>query len=328
MRIEGARDEASVKNNLRKICMNFRNSLILAAVVSAGARAAMACDLCSVYAASEAQGGGGAGFFGGVAEQLTYFNTLQVEGHKVPNDGEYIYSSVSQVFLGYNISDRFTVQLNVPVIERTYGADGLGSHNEAGFGDVSLIGNAKLYQKLREDYTFTWSAMAGIKLPTGNTSHLNPNEPDFSAGIGGHDLTLGSGSVDGVVGSGMVGRWKRGFMSGSVQYAIRFEGAYAYRFANDFSWAAGPGAYLALNHNYTLAVQAVCSGETKGADIAQGMRTDDTSETLVYLGPEVHFTWQTRLSAQVGADFPLKINSSGEQLVPNFRLHAAVTIRF
>jgi len=40
-----------------------------------------------------------------------------------------------------------------------------------------------------------------VKFPTGATSHLDPNEPDFATGIGGHDLTLGSGSFDGVVGT-------------------------------------------------------------------------------------------------------------------------------
>ena len=31
----------------------------------------LACDICSVYAASEAQGGSGEGLYGGVAEQFT-----------------------------------------------------------------------------------------------------------------------------------------------------------------------------------------------------------------------------------------------------------------
>lgn len=297
-------------------------------LVCAGAPSVMACDLCSVYAASEAQGGGGVGFFGGVAEQLTYFNTLQVDSQKVPNDGEFISSSTSQVFLGYNINSRFSAQLSLPVIHRGWGSSTGGNQAETGIGDMSVIGNVRLFQKQMEDYTFSWTALGGVKLPTGNTSHLNPTEPDFAAGIGGHDLTLGTGSVDGLVGTGMMARWRMAFVTASVQYAIRSEGAYAYRFANDLNWAGGPGVYLALKHNYTLALQAMCSGETKGADIAQGMQTDDTAETIVYLGPELHFTWGRRFSAQMGADLPLHISNSGEQLVPNFRVHAALTTTF
>jgi hypothetical protein len=42
----------------------------LLAVVLAGAcvQPAVGCDLCAIYAATEAQGGGGKGFFAGVAE--------------------------------------------------------------------------------------------------------------------------------------------------------------------------------------------------------------------------------------------------------------------
>ena len=36
----------------------------------------------------------------------------------------------------------------------------------------------------------------------------------------------------------------------------------------------------------------------------------------------------SRLSAMVGADLPLSIVSSGKQVVPNYRLRAAVTWRF
>jgi hypothetical protein len=74
-----------------------------------------------IYAATEAQGGSGKGFFGGIAEQYTYFNTFQVDGRDVPNVGDqYINSSVSQVFAGYNISDRIGLQFNLPVIYRSY----------------------------------------------------------------------------------------------------------------------------------------------------------------------------------------------------------------
>ena len=47
-----------------------------------------ACDLCAIYAATEAQGVSGKGFFGGVAEQYTYFNTLQINGRDVSNEGD------------------------------------------------------------------------------------------------------------------------------------------------------------------------------------------------------------------------------------------------
>ena len=288
----------------------------------------MACDLCAVYAATVAQGEGARGPYGGVAEQFTHFNTLQSDGHTVAKDGEYIDSLVSQVFAGYNVNDRFGVQFNLPVIYRAYGSDSGGNHGEGGIGDVSLLGNFVLFQKMEEGFTFNWTALGGIKFPTGDSDRLNPNKPDFATGIGGHDLTLGSGSYDGLVGTGVFARWKRLFLTANMQYTIRSEGSFGYEAANDLSWNGGPGIYLLLGHKYTLAAQVVVSGETKGEDTVKGVPTDDTAVTIVYVGPQINLTWSSRLSAQVGADLPVSIHSTGDQLVPDYRTHAAVTWRF
>jgi hypothetical protein len=297
-------------------------------MAAACAQPVVACDLCAVYAATEAQGGSGKGSFGGVAEQFTYFNTLQAAGQDVANQGnQYIKSSVSQVFAGYNFNNRIGVQFNLPIIYRSYGYESARG-SELGIGDASLVGNVRLYEQLAEKFTFNWTALGGIKFPTGATGQLNPNEPDFSPGIGGHDLTLGSGSWDGLVGTGFFARWKRVFLAGAMQYAIRTEGAYGYQFANDWTWLGGAGVYLLLGHEHTLSLQAVVSGESKGQDTISGMAMDDTAVTIVYLGPQINYTWSSKLSAQVGVDLPVSIATTGEQLVPDYRVRAAITWRF
>src|SRR5438552_4860237 len=162
----------------------------------------LAWDLCAVYSAAEAQAGAGQGLFGGVAEQFTYFNTFQSAGRNAPNpDGEYLNSLVSQLFVGYNFNDHFGLQFNVPIVYRDYGKTGAHG-SDAGIGDLSIVGNVRLYEKLAEKFTFRWTGLAGMKFPSGGSHHLNPAEEDFAAGIGGHDLTLGSGSYDGLVGTG------------------------------------------------------------------------------------------------------------------------------
>ena len=288
----------------------------------------MACDLCAIYGATEAQGESGKGFFAGVAEQFTYFSTFQSGGHNAANpDGESLSSLISQTFVGYNLNKRLGLQFNLPVIYRAYGKDGAHA-SESGIGDASLIGNLRLYEKLAERFTFRWTALGGLKFPTGNSDKLNPAEPDFAAGIAGHDLALGSGSYDGLVGTGFFARWKRLFLTGAMQYAIRTEGEFGYQFANDWTWLGGPGVYLMLGDKYTLAFQAVVSGESKGQDTMDGVATDDTAVTSVFLGPQLNFTWAGRLSAQLAADLPTSIASSGDQIVPDYRIRAALTWRF
>jgi hypothetical protein len=113
-----------------------------------------------------------------------------------------------------------------------------------------------------------------------------------------------------------------------MQYSIRSEGDFQYQFANDWSWFGGPGIYLLLGHQHTLSLQAFVSGESKGQDTIAGVPTDDTAVTAVYLGPQINFTWSYKLSAQVGADLPVSMATTGQQVVPDYRVRAALTYRF
>lgn len=306
--------------------MNKNDLLVTVVLVCAGAREASACDLCSVYSACEAQGGGG-GFYAGGAAQFTEFGTLQTDGNKVSGNGEYLHSFVSQMFAGWNVNERFGVQVNVPYIDRAYGSDSMRG-SVSGLGDVSLTANVRLWQKSAGDWTFAWTAMGGVKLPTGAAGRLNTPDGELPDGIGGHDIALGSGSVDGLAGSGFSARWKRVFVDGQMQYGIRTEGKFQHRYANDWTWAGGPGWYLVLKDNHTVALQAAVSGESKGKDTFAGVEDGDSAATVVYAGPKVSFTWSERFSGHIGADLPLSMENSGTQLLPDWRVHAAVTWKF
>src|SRR6478672_6955352 len=120
------------------------------ALVVAGCAAVLAapsvvgCDLCAIYAAAQARGEVGQGPFAGVAEQFTHFGTVQVDGVRVGNpSGQYLDSSISQVFAGYNFNERIGVQFNLPVIYRSYkrpdSAGGIDTGTESGIGDTSLL---------------------------------------------------------------------------------------------------------------------------------------------------------------------------------------------
>jgi hypothetical protein len=305
-----------------------------AILAAACAQPVFACDLCAVYAATEAHGGTGKGFFGGVAEQYTYFNTFQSGGRDHPNpDDEHLNSLISQPFVGYNFNDRLGVQFNLPVIYREYGAIAEGGSgrvhgSEFGIGDALLLGNLRLYNHRTVDHTFNWNALAGVKFPTGNSHFLDPTKEEFAAGIGGHDLALGSGSFDGVIGTDIFLRRKKFFLTAGTQYAIRSEGEFGYQYANDLGWSGGPGVYLALKDEYTLSLQAIVSGEYKKEDTIQSAAMDDTAITSVFLGPQINFSWSDKASAELGVDLPVSIKSSGDQIVPTFRIRAALSWRF
>ncbi len=303
---------------------------------------AMACDLCSIYSATQARGEIGQGFFVSVAEQFTHYGTLYTDSARTANPaGQYMNSSVSQVVMGYNLNDRFGLQFNVPIISRSFQrADGfnIDKGTVTGLGDVSLTANVILTRVETKNFTLNWTLLGGIKMPTGDTARLHEEVDALTAppppagapdsAIGGHDLTLGTGSFDGIIGTGIYTRWHRAFLTANVQYAIRSTGSFDYRYANDLTCSGGPGVYLILADDYTVSAQLNISGEDKGRDTFQGVDSDDTGISTVYVGPQIQFTWKEKLSAEVGVDLPVYIHSTALQAVPDYRVQAGVTWRF
>ncbi len=310
--------------------------LIAGAVLAARA---WACDLCAVYSAAQSEIRLGKGVFAGLAEQYSQQGTLQRDGQEVANAwGQYLDSSISQVFAGYNFSERVGVQFNLPVLSRAYQRpDGLGGIKRGvvwGLGDVSLLGHLVALSHQTERSELYVNLVGGIKFPTGNTDRLGEEANEVPEPVGqpsavhGHDLTLGSGSVDGLVGATVLARRDRSFVNASAQCAIRSQGDHDYQFANDVVWAGGPGYYLVLNERQSLNLQAVVSGEYKGLDTFEGRPASDTGVTMVYLGPQVNYTWTDRLSAHVAVDLPVSRANTGLQTVTDFRVRGGLTWRF
>ena len=315
--------------------MKFYVCAVLSVAV---ARSSSACDLCAVYSVTQAHGEIGKGFSAGVAKQFTHFGTLQDSGAEVANDtGQSLDSSISQLFAGYNFSEWFGVQFNLPLIYRSFKRpDGFAIERgtESGIGDVSLVAHWQAIRHEERHRMFAWTLLGGVKLPTGSSDRLNEelNETEVEgapvSGIHGHDLALGSGSVDGIVGTGIFTRRRRVFFSASAQYAIRTTGRIDYRYANDLTWSGGPGVFLLFSEHQTLSLQVIVSGETKARDTFQGARAEDTGVTAVYLGPQINYAWSDRLSAEVGVDLPVSMSNTALQLVPDWRVRAAVTWHF
>jgi len=167
------------------------------------------------------------GWFGGVGEQFTHFATVQIDGNEVRNPaGQYENSSVSQLFLGYGLSSRFSLQASLPLIYREFRRpEGfrIDQGTESGIGDATLLLKAVAFHFVsgggrtfdvsgknpvaidqEPDLVISAIVFSGVKFPTGATDRLKeefheieiPGAPP--SGIHGHDLTLGTGSYDGI----------------------------------------------------------------------------------------------------------------------------------
>ena len=213
------------------------------------------------------------GLYTAIAEQFTHFGSLQFDDREVANPtGQRLETSITQFVAGYGINDRFALQFNAPFIYRDFRRPegfAIDEGNVSGFGDVSLLAKAVLWHFVstarrefnveeknpvaiehESDCTCSVVALGGLKFPTGDPSRLQeefheveiPGAPE--SGIHGHDLTLGTGSYDGIFGAQGSVRYKNFFAEANGQFTLRGDGAHDYHFANDLIWSAGPGYYL------------------------------------------------------------------------------------
>ncbi len=315
------------------------------------AASVQACELCAIYSADSARSESSSGFIFTVAEQFVSSHTLQAEGEPYSANffntflhSAYLDSSITHLVPGYNFTRRFGVSLNLPLeylrfrrAELTTFA-GIAMVEEqgaiSGLGDVALIARAALLQLNKMKYSATINLLAGVKFPTGDTVRLQDetnlaktSQHNSLGGIHQHDLTLGSGSYDGVFGLASAFRWRRWFLNNQIQYYLRTEGE-LYQFGNQLIVSGGPGGYFLLNEKYTLNLQANAFYESSASDKILGQTYDQTGMTSWYLGPLFNLTLGEHFSANAGVDVPLRIYNHGIQSVPDYRVHAGFTWRF
>jgi hypothetical protein len=340
--------------------------LVLALMLAfAGLICSRACDLCGCYTPqletmpeTEPHGSGRwqSGIYAAVSEQFTHFGTVQLDGSQAPNPtGQYENSSITQLVAGYGINDRFSLQLNLPVIYREFKRpEGftIDEGTESGVGDMSLLLNAVIFHyssgarrefdtsgknlvaiERQPDFTLTAVFLGGLKFPTGDSSRLEEEFHEVEApgappsGIHGHDLTLGTGSVDAIFGGRVSMRYKSFFADETLQFTLRGDGTHQYHFANDLSWDGGPGYYFMRERNAVVGLQFILSGEHKDVDRFRGKPAEDTGITTVFAGPRIVASRQ-KWSAEIDLDFPLLIDNTAFQIVPDYRVRAGISFHF
>jgi hypothetical protein len=249
-------------------------------------------------------------------------------------------SSITQFVVGYEINNRLALQFNAPFIYRDFRRPegfAFDEGNVSGLGDVSLPAKAVLWHfasaALREfnvegknpvaiehesDCTCSVVALAALKFPTGDSSRREeefheveiPGAPP--SGIHWHDLTLGTGSYDGIFGAQSSVRYKNFFAEANGQFTLRGDGAHDYHFANDLTWNAGPGYYLVRKRDTLVGFQCVASGESKDVDRFQGRAAEDSGVTSVFVGPRI-IASHDQTSGELAAEFPVLMNTTALQ---------------
>lgn len=313
---------------------------------------ALACELCAIYNADAAVNGSEKGFSFTVSEQFIPYRTVQLEGDKLPPsilDRTFVDSSITHLVPTWSISTKLSLSLNVPIVHKEfsrYQLTGTGilteSGEETGLGDLSLIGRYRALEVTRGKAAFSVNLLAGVKFPTGDAGRLKEEVNSTRAldaiygvghqhsvsGVHLRDLTLGSGSYDGVFGVTSNFRWRRLLANAQFQYYLRTRGESDYRIGDEWMISGGPGTYLFLDDSFTLSLQVLATYNRMDPDTVLGRENRNTGMTATYLGPQLNLTIGEHFSANAGVDIPMAIDNQGLQNVPDYRIHGGVNFRF
>ncbi len=311
----------------------------------------LACDACSsVPITRQGLADPGQGLFAGIATQFIHHETLQSPNGEVANDlNQYLDTSITSVTLGYRMSPRWSFLVNAPFIHRSWqrSAEGGGTQSGQidGLGDISVITDVSILEPHQHEKSagcnhphFGLHGQFGLKLPTGDASMLREEEEEFGEipdpadppeVIHGDDLALGSGSVDVIVGASAHWEWRDWLATAQLQYNIRSEGRFHYRYSNDLTWLATFGRYLTRQMDWNLALRLVASGSTKGKnEIYDQVIEGDAAITMFFLGPQVTVHIKERLSLDLAVDLPVVTDVTEAHIVPDYRLRAAMSWQF
>src|SRR5206468_2345591 len=133
-------------------------------------------------------------------------------------------------------------QATLPYVVRTYRRPDhalIETGRVAGVGDATLAARRVLLRHDGDRHEWSVGLLGGFEFGTGNASHLGEELGEHSdhpangidRGIHGHDLALGSGSTDYLVGADAEWRSGRVFARAALQYKLRRPGKFGYRLA-------------------------------------------------------------------------------------------------
>ncbi len=316
--------------------------------------AAHACDLCAIYTSLETQEAQ-PGWYLSLFQQYSQQATLREDGDAVANPADqHLDSWITQAVLGYQVNRRLGLQVNLPWIDRSFRrveGDAVETGSESGLGDVTVLAHFRAYEHYSGNRTFVLNLLAGVKLSTGSSDriaeelaedhlhaaeeavltslkHEGEHDDGVPSAVHGHDLALGSGSTDGLLGLSAFGSHGRAFLAAEAQYALRRQGDYQYRYANDLRWSLGAGYFASLSHGHAWRLGVEVNGEKKGFDELAGEPARDTDLSAVYAGPIASYSFASHFYGDLKVDLPVRQQTTELQSVPDYRLRLGVTYRW
>jgi len=244
-----------------------------------------------------------------------------------PADQEIQLSTINRNYMfemGYSPSDAWSVNLIVPIADRTHSTIAEGDlapsySRSAGLGDVRLLGR---YQGFSADHSV--GIQFGLKLPTGRIDDRFISGPQAGE-IVDRGLQLGSGTTDLLVGAYKFGNFTRQwgyFASALAQLPLDSK--------DEFS----PGESLTLSGGvrYTgfrsIIPQLQLNWRAEKPETGANADTANSGATIAYLSPGFTASLGHRLQAFLFLQLPVYQRVTGYQLEPHYLLTVGLNYSF
>ncbi len=301
-------------------------------------------------------------------QQLLVLKDLELGDSRIENSAkERMTTSMSHLVFAYGLTSKVKFEATLPVLSRHYrrlNGEDTRSASDSGIGDVTLKGEAIVYDTGKCESSTRISLFGGIKIPTGESRRLlsdhheeqlettpdadmpeehheeevhmhsfarhsehSGDETSTPSAIHAHDLAFGSGSFDFPIGfriKQLFGKWGMGIDS---QYLIKTSGRADYRFGNDWVYSGWAGRQFSLAEDDSLWLAAHLTGERKDSDRRSGAEEDATQFTNLFVGPSLSFA-SSVIDASFALDIPVQTETEGLQLIPETRVRFSLGYRF
>lgn len=248
------------------------------------------------------------------------------------------YAVVTTIGLEYGVTDRFSVRLVAPYIQRTDIREGeledgapeahrLG--DVEGFGDLTLIGKYLLIQQS----DLQLSVMAGAQLPTGHTHERADDGSRFE-----QEFQPGSGATRAILGLAMAKTYGTFTWHSSLTYTFADRGSQDTKLGEvltydvGVSYRLGQGPHVhddgTFERHAALDLILEINGEWQENEEVGSAVDPNSGGNLLFVSPGVRYLSAQGWNAALSVGIPVSDNLKGRQNDPEPRLFLSVGFDF
>jgi len=190
----------------------------------------------------------------------------------------------------------------------------------SGLGDISLLVNYKLWEKLTPVVRQTFTAGAGIKLPSGNYSTAN------GTGLEEQNFQLGTGSTDYILNGSYLANFSKIMLNAAATYKYNTQNSNGFRFGDVLTTSA-TAVYRKEVGSISVSPYLQATNEAQLKDASKNTIIDASGGHALYGGGGIDVNTK-RFATGVNWQAPVSQNLGQGAITvkPRFSAHLSITL--